>query len=69
MKSIKDYPVSELKLIYQILHSQIQENFDLMDSALMHDLQKILQTLASNDGVDVSMHSDWSAWLNNASVT
>lgn len=65
MKIIKDYPVSELKLIYQILHGQIQENFELMDSSLLHDLQTVLQTLASNDGIDVSLHSDWSSWLNN----
>ncbi len=65
MKTIKEYPVSELKLIYQVLHSQIQENFDLMDSSLFHDLQKILQSLASNDGVDISLHNDWSTWLNN----
>jgi len=64
-KAITDYPVSELKLIYQILHSQIQENFDLMDSSLLQDLQTTLQSQASNDGIDVSHHSEWSAWLNN----
>jgi len=64
MKTITEYPVSELKLIYQILHSQIQENFALMDSNLLHDLQTTLQSLASKDGVDVTLHSDWSAWLN-----
>ncbi|MFV1981957.1 MAG: hypothetical protein ACC657_00335 [Thiohalomonadales bacterium] len=64
MKAIKEYPVSELKLIYQVLHSQIQENFDLMDSSLFHDLQKILQSLAANEGVDISLHNDWSTWLN-----
>jgi len=63
MKTINDYPVSELKLIYQILHSQIQENFDLMDSSLLQDLQSVLQSLATKDGIDVSLHSDWSSWL------
>ena len=65
MKDIKEYPVSELKLIYQILHSQIQENFELMDSSLLHDLQTTLQLHAKEDGVDVSLHNEWSAWLNN----
>jgi len=68
-KSITDYPVSELKLIYQILHSQIQDNFELMDSALLHDLQSLLQSIASKEGVDVTLHSEWSAWLNNVAVT
>ncbi|VAW96831.1 hypothetical protein MNBD_GAMMA22-1225 [hydrothermal vent metagenome] len=64
MKAITDYPISELKLIYRVLHSQIQENFELMDSSLLQDLQTSLQSLATKDGVDVSLHSDWSAWLN-----
>ncbi len=64
MKAITDYPVLELKLIYQILHSQIQENVELMDSSLLQDLQTNLQSLATKDGVDVSLHSEWSTWLN-----
>jgi len=66
---ISEYPVTELKLIYQVLHSQIQDNFELMDSRLLHDLQTSLQSLASQDGVDVTLHSEWSAWLNNLPVT
>jgi len=69
MEAIKDYPISELKLIYQILHSQIQENFELMDSSLLQDLQTVLQSSATTDGIDVSLHSDWSAWLNNLSAS
>ena len=68
-KSITDYPASELKLIYQILHSQIQDNFELMDSAFLQDLQLHLQSMASKEGVDVTLHSEWSAWLNNLAIT
>ncbi len=69
MNDIKDYPVTELKLIYQVLHSQIQQNFDLMDSNLLQDIQTILQSQAANDGIDVSLHSEWSLWLSQQSVS
>jgi len=63
MKSLDTYALSELKLIYSILHSQILEKPDLMDSDLMHDLQTFLQSGASKDGVDVSDHGAWDIWL------
>ncbi len=69
MKVINEYPVSELKLIYQVLHSQIQDNFDLMDSNLLQDIQTTLQSRAANDGIDVSLHSEWSLWLSQQSVS
>ena len=63
MKNLHEYPVSELKLVYRVLHSQITNHPDLMDSDLLHDLQRYLQKKAGEDGVDVSMHIHWSAWL------
>jgi len=63
MKNIDTYALSELKLIYSILHSQILEQPDLMDSDLMHDLQTFLQAGATKDGVDVSDHGAWDVWL------
>jgi len=63
MKNLDTYALSELKLIYSILHSQILEQPGLMDSDLMHDLQTFLQTGATKDGVDVSDHGAWDAWL------
>jgi hypothetical protein len=65
MKTLTDYPLTELKLIYAILHTQIVEQPELMDSDLLHDLQTLLQQHATQDGVDVSTHADWAAWLNN----
>ncbi len=58
------YPVNELKLVYSTLHAQLTLEPDLMDSELMADLQTHLQQAAKADGVDVSTHSQWAAWLN-----
>lgn len=63
MKSLSDYPITELKLIYSLLHSQIIEQPALMDSDLLQDLQSFLQSQATQDNVDVSTHSEWAAWL------
>jgi hypothetical protein len=65
MKNLNDYPLAELKLIYSLLHSQIIEQPALMDSDLLHDLQRLLQSQATQDNVDVSTHNEWTAWLSN----
>lgn len=67
MKTIIDYPLTELKLIYNLLHANIQLNFELMDSELLSDLQKHLQTEAASEGIDVTHHAQWKAWLDNQS--
>lgn len=64
MKTLDNYDLEELKLIYRLLHSHLQEEIDLMDSVLMHDLQRYLQDKARADGVDVSVHAQWATWLN-----
>lgn len=63
MKNFTEYPITELKLIYSLLHSQILEQPALMDSDLLQDLQRFLQTQATEDNIDVSTHSEWAAWL------
>lgn len=65
MKNIAEYPLPELKLIYSLLHAQIVEQPALMDSDLLHDLQRLLQSQAAEDKVDVTAHAEWTAWLNN----
>ncbi len=65
MKNLNTYPISELKLIYSLLHNQVLEQPALMDSELLHDLQSYLQSQASQDNVDVSAHAEWAAWLAN----
>ena len=63
MKALSEYALSELKLIYQILHQKLPEEPGLMDSDLLSELQAYLQQQASKDGVDVSLHADWANWL------
>ena len=63
MKNLDAYAISELSLIYSILHSQVLEHSELMDSDLLQDLQSFLQSQAAKDGVDVSDHGQWDDWL------
>jgi hypothetical protein len=63
MKNLDTYALSELKLIYSILHSQVLEKPALMDSDLLQDLQTFLQSQATKDSVDVSDHGQWDTWL------
>jgi len=63
MKNLNEYPLAELKLIYSLLHLQIIEQPALMDSDLLHDLQRFLQSQATQNNVDISAHSEWAAWL------
>lgn len=63
MKTLKDYPITELKLIYNLLHTQLPIHTELMDSELLQDLQHQLLLQASSEGVDVSLHADWASWL------
>ena len=64
MRPLDQYPLSDLKHIYRILHGRLQEDFELMDSELLQDLQTFLQGKAREAGVDVSLHAQWAAWLN-----
>ena len=65
MQSLDQYSLDELKLVYRLLQQGVTQHPDLMDSELLQDLQTWLQQQASRDGVDVSLHAQWSAWLNN----
>ncbi len=64
MNAIDTYELSDLKRVYRTLHGQLQQDFELMDSALLQDLQTYLQAQATAAGVDVSLHAQWAAWLN-----
>ncbi len=68
MRSLPDYPLAELKLIYQLLHRQLPDTPELMDSQLLQDLQHYLQQQATQEGIDVSHHGQWAAWLNGMSA-
>ncbi|HCP47199.1 MAG TPA: hypothetical protein DIU15_14245 [Deltaproteobacteria bacterium] len=63
MQTLSHYDLTELKLIYRVLHSQLMDHLDLMDAQLFEDMQTWLQTVARKEGVDVSDHKQWDAWL------
>lgn len=64
MKKLDNYPLSELKLIYRVLHAQLPQHMALMDAEILADLQRYLMQKAQADKVDVSLHQAWAAWLN-----
>ena len=68
MTDLKQYPLQELKLIYRLLHSQLPQQPQLLDSELLQDLQTYLQQQAGEDGVDVSHHAQWARWLETESL-
>jgi hypothetical protein len=63
------YGLDDLKLIYRVLHRHLAEHTDLLDSDFFSDLQRHLQRQASAEGVDVSDHGAWDAWLGNVAVS
>lgn len=62
-RTLDAYPPEELKRIYRVLHGALPLEPELMDSELLGDLQQWLQQQARADGVDVSLHAEWAAWL------
>lgn len=64
-----DYPLAERKLIYRVLHKHLAEHPELMDGTFLDDLQRGLQQAAQTEGVDVSDHGQWDAWLGNEAVS
>jgi len=68
MRPLTDYPTSELKLVYRVLHKSLMTELELMDADLLSDLQALLRERASSDGVDTSDHGAWDAWLGNQVV-
>lgn len=68
MSNFEAYDHDELKLIYRVLHANVMENLELMDSDFFSELQTYLQGLARRDRVDVSDHGQWDTWLNQRHV-
>jgi hypothetical protein len=65
---METYTLAEQKLIYRVLHSQLMECPELMDSEFLHDLQIALQRQAQSEGVDIADHGAWDEWLGNRAV-
>ena len=68
MKPLADYPLSELKLVYRVLHGSLMQHLELMDADFLGDLQSYLRARAADDGVDTRDHGAWDAWLGNKAV-
>jgi hypothetical protein len=66
---VESYPLDDLKLIYRVLHRHIAQHTELLDSGFFEDLQRHLHRAAQVDGVDVSDHGAWDAWLGNEPVS
>ena len=63
-----NYPLAEQKLIYRVLHRNLADHPELMDTQFLDELQRSLQQSAQADGIDVSDHGQWDAWLGNEVV-
>ena len=68
MTNLAHYELDELKLIYRVLHRNLMEHIELMDSRLFGELQGMLQSIATHEGVDVTHHKQWDAWLGQTHV-
>jgi hypothetical protein len=66
---VENYPLEELKLIYRVLHRHLAQHTELLDARFFDDLQRYLQRKAQADGVDVTDHGAWDAWLGNEAVS
>ncbi len=63
MQHFSHFEVDELKLVYRVLHRNLMQHMELMDSEFLQGLQTWLQFRAGQDGVDIADHSQWDAWL------
>ena len=60
-----DVSLDDMKLVYRVLHAHLAEAIELMESDLFMGLQTALQARAKREGVDVTDHAAWDAWLGN----
>lgn len=67
--NLENYPLTEWKLVYRILHGQLTRHTELLDAVFFEDLQRHLQRQAQAEGVDVTDHGAWDAWLGNEAVS
>ena len=63
MQRFSAFDIDELKRVYRILHDNLLSDMELMDTEFLETLQRWLQYRATQDGVDVTDHSLWDAWI------
>jgi hypothetical protein len=66
---VERYSLDELKLVYRVLHGRLSAHLELLDSHFFADLQAYLHKQAGAEGVDVTDHGAWDAWLGNEAVS
>lgn len=69
MTHFAHFDIAELRVVYRSLHAHLMDHVELMDTDFFTDLQAWLQYVAAQQGVDVSDHAAWDAWLGNAAVS
>ena len=57
------HSLEELKLIYRVLHDQLTDRPELMDTHFLMELQNFLHAQFRAAGVDTTNHSEWDSWL------
>ncbi len=65
MSLLKQFPLEELKLIYQVLHRNLKHEPELWDAMMLEQLQMELMQQASHQGYDTSIHLEWERFLQN----
>lgn len=55
--------LEELKLVYRVLHDQLTERPELMDTHFLMELQNFLHERCRAAGVDPTDHGAWDRWL------
>jgi hypothetical protein len=62
-----DWTLPQLKSLYRTLFTQLraEPGADLDESDCLIELQVFLHRKAQQDGVDVTHHAAWEAWLGN----
>lgn len=68
MQRFSTFEITELKLVYRILHQNLMSHMELMDGEFLEVLQRWLQYRAVEDGVDLTDHAQWDGWLKGAVV-
>jgi len=59
------HSLEESKLVFRVLHGQLSEYPELMDTHFLTELQRFLHGQAKADGVDAADHGAWDRWLGN----
>jgi len=55
--------ILEWKIVFRILHANLARELELMDADVFAEMQRQLHRAAEADGVDVTDHEAWDAWL------